>query len=171
MAPKPANIPMATSDVEEDGSTVVSFSINTWMPDSTVLTADLHGLVEVQANIAVHRVLMRCQEATGGHVVMHPDCHHMPALVSTEGHPVLLYEFVESLDGSVTYEEIEEALSLTYEQIHSAMSFLRRVAMINPGGFDPDEVEDAEDAQDPALLQALRRGVEYDGDLRVLDTE
>lgn len=170
MAVDLSDLTVTTSANEGDVEAVMSIRTGTEV-GAAVLDALYRDLGEFQARVGVHRELTRCQEASGGHVVMYAGFHHMPALIDAQGQPVLLYEFVEGLDGILAYDDVKAEFSLTHGQIDSALSFLRRVAMINPERYDPDAIEDAADAIDEGLLEALGCGAEYTGGLRVLDAE
>ena len=163
---KPISVPGA-----DEGGAIVSVVANTEAgrgvgADYFLKIIDSSTVVQTQA--AFHYGLARCSEDAGSHVVISPDFNYMPVLFGADGQPTYLYEFVEALDGAVDYSEITESLHLSSEQVYGALTFVRRVMMLNPKGMDPDAAEDAADAQDPALIAALRRGVGYAGDLRVL---
>ena len=115
----------------------------------------------------VYQAIVKCLEDTG--VITHEEFYYMPAILNSRGKFLPLYEFVEVLDGAVDYDEISAELDLSYTQIDGAMTFLRRLAIINPEGFDPDEHELELDAQDQELLEALRQGISSQEGLRVLD--
>ena len=128
----------------------------------------LYGhIAQSLGELAVYQAIVKCQENTG--VIMHDEFHYMPSILNSRGTFLPLYEFVEVLDGIVDYHEISGELDLTYTQIDGAMTFLRRLAMINPQGFSPDQYELELDAQDPELLEALRQGISSQEGLRVLD--
>lgn len=109
-------------------------------------------------------------EYSGGCVKLRHDYKCLPLLERKDMPPVLLYDFVEVIDGLVDYDEvIEEFPGLSYSQVNSALGFLRRLAQFNTAGVDIDEVESKYLSQDEELITALRDAINRGGDDHVLN--
>lgn len=138
----------------------------------TLLTVVQEATTKALNRIALLKVLVECSVSTGGYVQVNPQIGCLPMLVGNDSRPVFLYQFVEALDGLVDYDRIrEEFPTLSYAQIDGAMAFIRKVAQINARGIDIDELEDAADAEDAQLIDALRTAVNDRETSRVLHND
>jgi hypothetical protein len=109
--------------------------------------------------------------ATGGMVKIDPHYGSIPYLLGDDNRPVLLYDFVATLDGISDYAQIKKAHpTLSYAQISSAMSFLRKVSQFNTRQLDIDAMEDA-DEEDEDFQRALIESVKDQEVVRVLSGE
>lgn len=104
--------------------------------------------------------LENVSEATGGMVKVDTRYSCIPYLLGDDNRPVLLYDFVATLDGITDYAQIKQALpTLSYAQISSAINFLRKVSQFNTRQLDIDAMEDAdEDDEDfqKTVMEAVR---------------
>lgn len=106
----------------------------------------------------------------GGYIQLSPDFAHLPILIGNDNEPVALYELVETLDGLVDFDDIQEEFpNLSYAQIDGAIAFLRKVAQYNSKGIDVDDLEDEAMAQDQEFLRELREALADQETFRVFD--
>lgn len=125
------------------------------------------ALAERDAN-ACFNIVSRCSELSGGYVVLSPE-HGLPSVAVEGGALVGVHELVEAIDGLIDYDDLREMYpGLSYAQIQSVIAFLRKLAMINPSGWDADEAEDEALANDPEFADAIRAGYEDREIVRVL---
>ncbi len=83
----------------------------------------------------------------------------LPHLVGRDGSMVPLYEFVEALDGHLSYPDLhEEYPMLTLGQIGSAIEFLRRLSQFNVPGDNLDQAED-EFLASPEFMEAIEEAL------------
>ncbi|HEX8735659.1 MAG TPA: hypothetical protein VF721_10075 [Pyrinomonadaceae bacterium] len=112
------------------------------------------------SSITLLKTFAELSVSTGGYVQILPEHHYLPALIGNDSRPVFLYEIVELIDEYIDYDRIqEECPTLSFSQIAGAISFIRKVAQLNGANVDIDEMENAIDAQDPELLEALRNAL------------
>lgn len=122
----------------------------------------------VQRSAHLVQYLSRCSDATGGYVTFSPQHYYLPMVIG-QNQELPLYSFIETLDEVVDYDAMKEHLPfLSYAQMSGALSFLRRVAQFNVGNIDIDQAEDAAMAEDPGLLDEIRKSLADSETSRVL---
>jgi hypothetical protein len=127
-------------------------------------------ILRTALNVAFVHWLTNVSRSTGGYVKFLREYADCPLLLGNDGNPVALYEFIEAIDGMVDYELLrEEFPTLSFAQINGAISFLRKVAQFNSERIDIDELEDLETADDPDLIEALKKAIADQETSRVLN--
>lgn len=130
----------------------------------------LENVLQAFRNTTVIHCFVTASQATGNYVKFLPKYDFCPLLMGNDDNPVALYEFIEALDGAVNYELLKEEFpNLSFAQINGAISFLRKVAQFNIQGIDIDEIEDLETANDPDLIESLKKAIADQETSRVLD--
>lgn len=130
----------------------------------------LENVLQAFRNATVVHCFVVASQATGNYVKFLPRYDYCPALIGNDDRRVALYEFVEALDGAVDYDQLKEEFpNLSFAQINGAISFLRKIAQFNTQGIDIDEIEDLKAADDPELIEALKKAFADQETSRVLD--
>jgi hypothetical protein len=130
----------------------------------------LENALRAFRNATVVHCFFVASRATGNHVKFLPRYAFCPILIGNDDRRVALYEFVEVLDGVVNYDRLKKELpNLSFAQINGAISFLRKIAQFNTQGIDFDEREDLEAANDPELIEALKKAIDDQEISRVLN--
>jgi uncharacterized protein (DUF433 family) len=130
----------------------------------------LENALRAFRNATIVHCFVVASQATGDYVKFLPKYHYCPILIGNDDRRVALYEFVEALDGAVDYDQLKEEFpNLSFAQINGAISFLRKITQFNTQGIDIDEMEDLETANDPHLIEALKKAIVDQETSRVLD--
>jgi hypothetical protein len=138
--------------------------------ETPTFSSILGNVLREALNMAFVHWLTNASRSTGGFVKFLDDHADLPVLLGNDGNPVALFEFIEAIDGVVDYEALREELpTLSYAQINGAISFLRKVAQFNTNGVDIDDLEDQETANDPDLIEAMKKAIADQETSRVLN--
>ena len=143
------------------------------LPDTTV-PASMRDVAEkadtARRSLAAVEILARASAETGNLVQLLPECHFLPVLIGEDGSLVLLYQFIEAIDGLIDYDAIKEEFpSLTDRQIYGGINFLRKVAQFNASGTDIDALEDDEILNNPSFIRELKIAIANQEISRVLN--
>lgn len=93
-------------------------------------------------------------------------------LIGADNRTLPLYHFVEVLDELVDYDSvIGELPYLSHAQVSGAISFLRKLAQVNPNNLDPDAFEDEGITGDPVFMDELRKALADKETSRVLSRD
>ncbi len=139
---------------------------------ATNLDEYLKELNAIQNAAQIVRVFSYCSDATGDYVQMRPEYQYIPILIGADNRTTPLYHFVEVLDELVDYDlVVSELPHLSYAQVSGALSFLRRLAQVNPRNIDPDLFDDEEIAEDPVFMDELRKALADKETSRVLNRD
>lgn len=154
-------------------STADERGITLSLPDTTA-PASMRDIAEkagtVHRSFAALEILAKASAETGNIVQLLPECHFLPVLIGEDGGMVLLYQFIEAIDGLIDYEAIKEEFpSLTDRQIYGGINFLRKVAQFNASSIDVDALEDDEILKDPSLIGELKVAIANQEISRVLN--
>jgi len=115
-------------------------------------------------------LFQRASQESGGFVHVAARLSYLPMLMRPSAPPVLLYEFVEALDGVADYAELQaEFPGLSYSQIAGALAFLRKLAQFNTRGVDTDALEDEVLESNPEFQRQIEHALTAPEDTRVLD--
>lgn len=147
---------------------------NTASPSTqtTIIDSLLQSISQQQQAAQVVLALSRCSDATGGYVQLKHEYSYVPVLIGNDQTPIPLYHFVEVIDEFVDYDKVKEALpTLSYAQINGAIAFLRKASQYNPQGLDFDLMEDEAEANDPALLNEIKKALADEETSRVLNLD
>ncbi|MBI3968716.1 MAG: hypothetical protein HY329_24030 [Chloroflexi bacterium] len=123
---------------------VQAVSADTTRDVTPELWAGLRQRGQIMASVsAAMEVFSQASGASHNVVRLLPDYSYLPVLLGSDNRPVLLYQVVEAIDGTLDYSAIQADFpTLSFSQIAGALGFLRKVAQFNLAGVDIDDLEE-----------------------------